>query len=209
MKCIANWRQESGDVAPDSSASKQQLHTKQVRMWNSPLLSLFFFFIFKLLLKYSWLTRLWYFLLYNKAFHLYVDTHPSPFRFSLPSRLSQNSVWSSLCYTAGPCWPMKYPTSEPLLRVLSNKSSVTSGFDTNPLRFWHPISKSWIRELKWFSGNTCSVSGPLVEAGGHLLCTKMPLGTSALGLAQSRCPVHIHIWRNKERKILPSGDQTV
>ena len=46
MKCIANWRQESGDVAPDSSASKQQLHTKQVRMWNSPLLSLFFFFSF-------------------------------------------------------------------------------------------------------------------------------------------------------------------
>ena len=42
---------------------------------------LYLFSFFKVLLKYSWLTLLWSFRLYNKAIQLYMYTYPFSFRF--------------------------------------------------------------------------------------------------------------------------------
>ena len=77
--------------------------------WRGCLLILFFksfFFIFLVLLMYGWFTRLWWFLLHNKVTQLDIYTHPFCFRFF--SNIDDHRILgkSSLCYTAGPHWPV-------------------------------------------------------------------------------------------------------
>ena len=59
---------------------------------------LFFLWFFKVLLKYSWFTRLWSFLLYNKVIPSSIYTNPFSFRFFPHTE-------DHLCYRAGPHWP--------------------------------------------------------------------------------------------------------
>ena len=56
---------------------------------------------FSFLLRYSWFTVLYWFLLYSKVIQLYMYIH---YFYTLPHYgLSLDIEYSSLCYTVGPC----------------------------------------------------------------------------------------------------------
>ena len=70
---------------------------------GAELVPIHFLFLFKLiLLKYTWFTVLWSFLLYRKVVQLYIHIYIL-FHVLFHYGLSQDIEYSSLCHTVGPC----------------------------------------------------------------------------------------------------------